>query len=197
VLDRHSRRGGQEAATGSASVKPVRGIAVHTGVRRSRAATRPRSRNQACEVALPALDAAVAAIVAAADRPSWSLDEEGSVPRLAHGLKGGNSALGATALAQLCHSVGTADLGTLTVGTRWPPWSWSASGCGPWSPRCSLTASGDRRGQAGRRTSGTSAVAGTTARPIAATTASGTAPAPAVETSAPSRAQLTASTQAG
>jgi HPt (histidine-containing phosphotransfer) domain-containing protein len=54
--------------------------------------------------------------VAAADRPSWSLDDEGSVPRLAHGLKGSSAALGATALAQLCHSLETVDPGTLAVG---------------------------------------------------------------------------------
>ena len=30
------------------------------------------------------------------------VDDEGSVPRLAHGLKGGSAALGATALAEVC-----------------------------------------------------------------------------------------------
>jgi CheY-like chemotaxis protein/HPt (histidine-containing phosphotransfer) domain-containing protein len=58
---------------------------------------------------LATLDDAVAAIVAAADLPSWSVDDEGSVPRLAHGLKGSSAALGATALAQLCHGLETAD----------------------------------------------------------------------------------------
>jgi len=65
---------------------------------------------------LATLDEAVAAIVAAADRPSWSVDDEGSVPRLAHGLKGSSAALGATALAQVCHSLETVDPGTLVVG---------------------------------------------------------------------------------
>jgi signal transduction histidine kinase/DNA-binding response OmpR family regulator/HPt (histidine-containing phosphotransfer) domain-containing protein len=65
---------------------------------------------------LATLDEAVAAIVAAADRPSWSVDDEGSVPRLAHGLKGSSAALGATALAQVCHSLETVDPGTLAVG---------------------------------------------------------------------------------
>jgi CheY-like chemotaxis protein len=65
---------------------------------------------------LTTLDDAVAAIVAAADRPSWSVDDEGSVPRLAHGLKGSSAALGATALAQVCHSLETVDPATLAVG---------------------------------------------------------------------------------
>jgi hypothetical protein len=52
----------------------------------------------------------------AADLPSWSVDDEGSVPRLAHGLKGSSAALGATALAQVCHSLETVDPGTLAVG---------------------------------------------------------------------------------
>ncbi|WP_448611071.1 response regulator [Geodermatophilus sp. URMC 60] len=65
---------------------------------------------------LATLDEAVAAIVAAADRPSWSVDDEGSVPRLAHGLKGSSAALGATALAQVCHSLETVDPATLAVG---------------------------------------------------------------------------------
>jgi CheY-like chemotaxis protein/HPt (histidine-containing phosphotransfer) domain-containing protein len=65
---------------------------------------------------LATLDEAVAAIVAAADLPSWSVDDEGSVPRLAHGLKGSSAALGATALAQVCHSLETVDPGTLAVG---------------------------------------------------------------------------------
>src|SRR3712207_8821729 len=42
---------------------------------------------------LATLDEAVAAIVAAAHRPTWSVDDEGSVPRLAHGLKGSSAAL--------------------------------------------------------------------------------------------------------
>ncbi len=65
---------------------------------------------------LATLDDAVAAIVAAADRPSWSVDDEGSVPRLAHGLKGSSAALGATALAQVCHRLETADPAALAVG---------------------------------------------------------------------------------
>jgi signal transduction histidine kinase/DNA-binding response OmpR family regulator/HPt (histidine-containing phosphotransfer) domain-containing protein len=65
---------------------------------------------------LATLDDAVAAIVAAADRPSWSVDDEGSVPRLAHGLKGSSAALGATALAQVCHSLETVGPGALAVG---------------------------------------------------------------------------------
>jgi signal transduction histidine kinase/CheY-like chemotaxis protein/HPt (histidine-containing phosphotransfer) domain-containing protein len=65
---------------------------------------------------LATLDEVVAAIVAAADLPSWSVDDEGSVPRLAHGLKGSSAALGATALAQVCHSLETVDPGTLAVG---------------------------------------------------------------------------------
>ncbi|WP_143425138.1 hybrid sensor histidine kinase/response regulator [Geodermatophilus pulveris] len=65
---------------------------------------------------LTTLDDAVAAIVAAADRPSWSLDDEGSVPRLAHGLKGSSAALGATALAGVCHSLETVDPTDLAVG---------------------------------------------------------------------------------
>lgn len=58
---------------------------------------------------LATLDDAVAAIVAAADLPSWSVDDEGSVPRLAHGLKGSSAALGATGLAEVCHSLETVD----------------------------------------------------------------------------------------
>ena len=65
---------------------------------------------------LATLDDAVAAIVAAADRPSWSVDDEGSVPRLAHGLKGSSAALGATALAGVCHSLETVDPAALAVG---------------------------------------------------------------------------------
>jgi CheY-like chemotaxis protein len=65
---------------------------------------------------LATLDEAVAAIVAAADRPSWSVDDEGSVPRLAHGLKGSSAALGATALAGVCHSLETVDPAALAVG---------------------------------------------------------------------------------
>jgi signal transduction histidine kinase/DNA-binding response OmpR family regulator/HPt (histidine-containing phosphotransfer) domain-containing protein len=65
---------------------------------------------------LATLDEVVAAIVAAADLPSWSVDDEGSVPRLAHGLKGSSAALGATALAQVCHRLETVDPGTLAVG---------------------------------------------------------------------------------
>ncbi|WP_100497952.1 response regulator [Geodermatophilus chilensis] len=65
---------------------------------------------------LATLDDAVTAIVAAADRPSWSVDDEGSVPRLAHGLKGSSAALGATALAQVCHSLETVDPVALAVG---------------------------------------------------------------------------------
>ncbi len=64
---------------------------------------------------LATLDDAVAAIVAAADRPSWSLDDEGSVPRLAHGLKGSSAALGATVLAEVCHSLETVDPAALAV----------------------------------------------------------------------------------
>ena len=44
------------------------------------------------------------------------MDDEGSVPRLAHGLKGSSAALGATALAQVCHSLETVDPATLAVG---------------------------------------------------------------------------------
>ena len=64
---------------------------------------------------LATLDDAVAAIVAAADLPSWSVDDEGSVPRLAHGLKGSSAALGATGLAEVCSSLETADPAGLAV----------------------------------------------------------------------------------
>jgi HPt (histidine-containing phosphotransfer) domain-containing protein len=42
--------------------------------------------------------------------------DEGSVPRLAHGLQGSSVALGATALAEVCHSRETVDPADLAVG---------------------------------------------------------------------------------
>jgi HPt (histidine-containing phosphotransfer) domain-containing protein len=44
------------------------------------------------------------------------VDDEGSVPRLAHGLKGSSAALGATALAEACHSLETVDPADVAVG---------------------------------------------------------------------------------
>ncbi|MCW2743200.1 MAG: multi-sensor hybrid histidine kinase [Blastococcus sp.] len=48
------------------------------------------------------LDATVAAIVTAADGSAWSTDDDDSVPRLAHRLKGSSAALGAHRMADLC-----------------------------------------------------------------------------------------------
>ena len=45
-----------------------------------------------------------------------ALDDEGSVPRLAHGLKGSSAALGATSLARVCHSLETVHPAGLAVG---------------------------------------------------------------------------------
>ena len=50
------------------------------------------------------LDASVAAIVAAAGS-AWSEDDESSVPRLAHRLKGSSAALGALGMADLCRQL--------------------------------------------------------------------------------------------
>ncbi len=44
----------------------------------------------------------VAALLAAADDGAWSEDDERSVPRLAHRLKGSSAAMGAARLAELC-----------------------------------------------------------------------------------------------
>jgi CheY-like chemotaxis protein len=48
------------------------------------------------------LTATVAGIAAASDGARWSEDDEHSVPRLAHRLKGSSAAMGALRLAELC-----------------------------------------------------------------------------------------------
>ncbi len=53
------------------------------------------------------LPATLAALAAAADRGSWSEDEELSVPRLAHRLKGSSAAMGAARMAELCQLLQT------------------------------------------------------------------------------------------
>jgi CheY-like chemotaxis protein/HPt (histidine-containing phosphotransfer) domain-containing protein len=50
----------------------------------------------------------VEAILAAAAGSSWSEDDEASVPRLAHRLKGSSAAMGAARLAELCQLLQTA-----------------------------------------------------------------------------------------
>ena len=47
----------------------------------------------------------VEALLAAADGGSWSEDDESSVPRLAHRLKGSSAAMGAARLAELCQGL--------------------------------------------------------------------------------------------
>ncbi|SOE00197.1 Signal transduction histidine kinase [Blastococcus haudaquaticus] len=54
----------------------------------------------------------LAALAAAADGGSWSEDDELSVPRLAHRLKGSSAAMGAARMAELCELLQTATGGT-------------------------------------------------------------------------------------
>ncbi len=51
------------------------------------------------------LDDTVAALVTAADGGAWSEDDERSVPRLAHRLKGSSAAMGALRMAELCEEL--------------------------------------------------------------------------------------------
>ena len=44
------------------------------------------------------------------------MGDEGSVPRLAHGLQGSSAALDTTALAEVCHSLEPVDPADLAVG---------------------------------------------------------------------------------
>ncbi len=57
---------------------------------------------------LGGLPGTLAALAVAADGGSWSEDDELSVPRLAHRLKGSSAALGAARLAELCELLQTA-----------------------------------------------------------------------------------------
>jgi CheY-like chemotaxis protein/HPt (histidine-containing phosphotransfer) domain-containing protein len=54
---------------------------------------------------LDSLGDTIPALQTAADLAAWSEDEEGSVPRLAHRLKGSSAALGALQLAAICQAL--------------------------------------------------------------------------------------------
>jgi signal transduction histidine kinase/DNA-binding response OmpR family regulator/HPt (histidine-containing phosphotransfer) domain-containing protein len=53
------------------------------------------------------LPGTLAALVTAADGGAWSEEDEGSVPRLAHRLKGSSAAMGAVRVAELCQLLQT------------------------------------------------------------------------------------------
>ena len=78
----------------------------------------PEALTQLYRQYLETLADTVAAIALAAEAPSWAHDDDGSVPRLAHRLKGSSSALGALRLAEVCQRLESGADGTCPVDLR-------------------------------------------------------------------------------